>query len=168
MINFLRIHKRSVTTILAITGIGIMGVYSLCSESCAYLEGTLFEVDLKYLGIFFMTLVLAAGALGMDVTCALLLSLGMGGELFLLGFQVMNGVYCPYCLAFAAIAILLFTIWVGRISPSSALLFAAAGFSLFYLFFSGSVSPAYADHFAMPPLGVDWMRVREIMRSLAR
>lgn len=166
MINFVRIHKRSVTILLALAGISIMGMYSFCSESCAYLEGTLLEVDLKYLGIFYMTLVLASGALGMDVTCALLLSVGMGGELFLLGFQVMNGVYCPYCLAFSAIAVLLFTIRVGRISPVTALLFVAAGFSLFYLFFSGSISPAYADTFSMPPLGFDWVPVREIIRAL--
>ena len=158
MIEKLRQSKRGVTIILALVGISVMAAYSFCADSCIFLRGTMFGMDLKYLGMLYMGLVLAAGAFGKDAACAVLLSIGVGGEVFLLGFQTMNGVYCPYCLAFAAIVILLFLIHAIRIRPAMAILFAAVGFSIFLLFFSGSAAPAYADE--IPSFGRGSVKVR--------
>ena len=160
MIKRLRRCKRSATTVLGLAGIGIMTAYSLCSESCTHLRGSTLGLDLKYLGMLYMGSVLAAGGLGKNAACAILLSLGLGGEVFLLGFQVMNGVYCPYCLAFAAVVLVLFAIHLERIRPSTAILFAAIGFSVFLSFFSGSPMPAYAEEIRMPSFGNGPLKVR--------
>lgn len=160
MIERLRRCKRSATIVLGLAGIGIMTAYSLCSESCAYLQGSMLGLDLKYLGMFYMGSVLGVGGFGKNAACAILLSLGLGGETFLLGFQVMNGVYCPYCLAFAAVVLVLFAIHLERIRPSTAILFAAIGFSVFLSFFSGSATPAYAEETRIPSFGDGPVKVR--------
>ena len=160
MIKELRRYKRGATIILGLAGIGIMAAYSLCSESCTYLRGSMLGLDLKYWGMLYMGAILAAGGFGKNAVCAILLSLGLGGEVFLLGFQVMNGVYCPYCLAFAAVAIALFAIHLERIRPSTAILFAAIGFSVFLSLFSGSATPAYAEETRIPSFGNGLVKVR--------
>lgn len=160
MIERLRRYKREATIVLGLAGIGIMATYSICSESCAYLRGSMFGLDLKYLGMLYMGLVLATGGFGKNAACAILLSLGLGGEVFLLGFQVINGVYCPYCLAFAAVVIVLFAIYIERIRPPAAILFAAIGFSVFLSFFSGSATPAYAEETRIPSFGDGPVKMR--------
>jgi thiol-disulfide isomerase/thioredoxin len=160
MIKELRRYKRSATVILGLAGIAIMAAYSFCSESCTYLRGSMLGLDLKYLGIIYMGTVLATGGFGKNATCAILLSLGLGGEVFLLGFQIMNGVYCPYCLVFAAVVLVLFAIHLERIRPSTAILFAAIGFSVFLCFFSGSAMPAYAEESRVPSFGNGPVKVR--------
>ena len=160
MIKELRRYKRSATIILGLAGIAIMAAYSLCSESCTYLRGSMLGLDLKYLGMFYMGSVLAAGGFGKNAVCAILLSLGLGGEVFLLSFQVVKGVYCPYCLAFAAVVIALFAMHLERIRPSTAILFAAIGLSVFLCLFSGSTTPAYAEETRIPSIGNGPVKVR--------
>jgi len=160
MIKRLRRYKRGTTIALGIAGIAVMAAYSLCSESCTYLRGSMLGLDLKYLGIIYMGAILATGGFGKNAACAILLSLGLGGEVFLLGFQVMNGVYCPYCLAFAAVVLVLFAIHLERIRPSTAILFAAIGFSVFLSLFSGSATPAYAEETRIPSFGNGPIKVR--------
>ncbi len=160
MIERLRRCKRSATIILALAGITIMAAYSLCSESCTYLWGSMLGLDLKYLGMLYMGSILAGGGFGKNAVCAILLSLGLGGEVFLLGFQVMNGVYCPYCLAFAAVVLVLFAIHLERIRPLTAILFAAVGFFMFLCFFSGSATLAYAEETRIPSFGDGPVKVR--------
>jgi len=144
MIEKLKRNKRSVTMLLAIIGIAVVAAYSTCSESCSYIQGSLFGVDLKYAGVFFMGLVLVFGALGHDAACLILLSAGMGGEAFLVGYQVLSGVFCPFCLSFALDVVVLFIIHYEKVNLRAAMLFAVAGFLLFHSFFSGSVAPVYA------------------------
>ncbi|MDI6615426.1 MAG: thioredoxin domain-containing protein [Syntrophaceae bacterium] len=153
-------YKRGATIVLGLAGIAVMAAYSLCTESCTYLRGSMLGLDLKYLGMFYMGFVLAAGGFGKNTLCAILLSVGLGGEVFLLGFQVMNGVYCPYCLAFAAVVLVLFAIHFERIRPSTAILFAAIGLSVFLCLFSGSATPAYAEETRIPSFGNGPVKVR--------
>jgi len=160
MIKELRRYKRSATIIFGLAGVAVMTAYNLCSESCTYLRGSMLGLDLKYLGMFYMGSILAAGGFGKNAACAILLSLGLGGEVFLLGFQVMNGVYCPYCLAFAAVVIVLFAMHLERIRPSTAILFAIIGLSVFLCLFSGSATPAYAEETRIPSFGNGPVRVR--------
>jgi thiol:disulfide interchange protein DsbA len=80
--------------------------------------------------------------------CLFLLAFGVGGEIFLIGYQVRSGVYCPYCLAFAATLFLAFIINFQRSRRWLTALAAGAGLIFFLLFFSGSASLVYA---AGPP-----------------
>jgi archaellum biogenesis protein FlaJ (TadC family) len=152
MIEKLQRNRRSETILLALVGIAVMVAYGTCSESCTYLQGSLFGVDLKYLGMLYMGLVLILGALGKDTACLVLLSVGMGGEAFLMGYQALNGIYCPFCLAFALVVVILFTIRFEKAGLRAAILFAAAGFLLFLIGFSGLVPPAYAGEIRMSPV----------------
>ena len=70
MIKRLSRYKRGTTIVLGLAGIGIMTAYSLCSESCMYLRGTMLGLDLKYLGMLYMGSVLAASGLGKNAACA--------------------------------------------------------------------------------------------------
>ena len=160
MIKELRRYKRSATIIFGLAGVAVMTAYNLCSESCTYLRGSMLGLDLKYLGMFYMGSILAAGGFGKNAACAILLSLGLGGEVFLLGFQVMNGVYCPYCLAFAAVVLVLFAMHLERIRPSTAILFAAIGLSVFVCLFSGSATLAYAEETRISSIGNGPVKVR--------
>jgi thiol-disulfide isomerase/thioredoxin len=140
--------KRILTIVLALTGIGITIGYAFCLGACSYLKGDLLGMDLKYLGIFHMTVILILVFMRRTLLSLLLLAFGVGGELFLIGYQVNSGVYCPYCLAFATTVFLAFIVNFQRSRRWLALLAAGAGLISFLLFFSGSATPVYA---AGPP-----------------
>ena len=165
MIEKLQQNNRCATIILAFSGIAVMAGYSLCAETCTFLHGSLFGMDLKYLRMSYMVLILITGALDKDTVCAVLLSMGAGGEVFLLCFQVVNGVYCPYCLAFAGVVFLLFMIHVRQIRLSASILFAATGFFVFF-FLSASAMPAYADEIRVTSFGESQRRRPQTPRIL--
>lgn len=141
--------KRFLTVLLALTGIGITIAYAVCLGSCSYLKGDILGMDLKYLGIFYMTLILILALMQKNLLCLFLLAFGAGGEIFLIGYQVRSGVYCPYCLAFAATIILAFIVNFQWSRRWLAALAAGAGLVFFLLFFSGSATLVYA---AGPPI----------------
>ena len=140
--------KRLLTILLALTGIGVTIAYAVCPGSCSYLQGDILGLDLKYLGIFYMTMILILALMRRTLLCLLLLAFGAGGEVFLIGFQVRSDVYCPYCLAFAATVFLAFIVNFQRSRKWFTALAAGAGLVFFLLFFSGSATPVYA---AGPP-----------------
>jgi uncharacterized membrane protein len=135
--------------LLALTGIGVTIAYAVCLGSCSYLKGDILGLDLKYMGIFFMTLILILALMRKTLLCLFLLAFGVGGEIFLIGYQVRSGVYCPYCLVFAVTLFLAFIVNFQRSRRWLAALAAGAGLVFFLLFFSGSASLVYA---AGPPI----------------
>ena len=92
--------------VLPLLGIGVMAYYSTCNTACTNLSGTLLGVDLKRIGIIFM-LAMTIFNLIVHPTirhCVLhirtaMLAGAMGGEVLLVRFQILHGIYCPYCLA---------------------------------------------------------------------
>ena len=137
-------RKRFLTLLLALTGIAITLTYAICLGACSYLKGDILGIDLKYLGIFYMAVILLLAWLRKPLLCLLLLSFGAGGEIFLVGYQVRSGVYCPYCLAFGATILLALAVNFERNRKALTALAAAAGLLFFLLFFSGSATPLYA------------------------
>jgi hypothetical protein len=137
-------RKRILTILLAVTGMAITIAYAICLGACSYLKGDIFGIDLKYLGIFYMAVILLLAWLRKPLLCLLLLSFGAGGEIFLVGYQVRSGVYCPYCLAFGATILLALAVNFERNRKALTALAAAAGLLFFLLFFSGSATPLYA------------------------
>jgi uncharacterized membrane protein len=144
MWSFLAAQRRPLTAILALTGIGVTAAYIFCLGACSYLTGSLLGFDLKYLGIFYMTVILVLALLRRSLLCLLLLAFGAGGEIFLIGYQIQTGVYCPFCMAFAATVLLALIVNFEPAQKGLAALAAAAGLAFFLLFFSGSTTPAYA------------------------
>ncbi|MDP3098842.1 MAG: thioredoxin domain-containing protein, partial [Syntrophales bacterium] len=128
--------------------------------ACSYLKGDILGIDLKYLGIFYMVIVLLLAWSRKPVLCLLLLAFGAGGEIYLIGYQVYNDVYCSYCLAFGATILLALAVNFERNRKALAVLAAAAGLLFFLLFFSGSATPAYAAEPVMPAFGSGPVEVR--------
>jgi len=160
MKKFLSRKRRFLTILLALTGIAITLAYALCLGACNYLKGDILGIDLKYLGVFYMAVIFVLAWFRKSVLCLLLLAFGAGGEVFLIGYQVHSGVYCPYCLAFGATIFLALAVNFERNRKIIAALAAAAGLLFFLLFFSGSTTPVYAAEPVMPAFGKGPVEVR--------
>ena len=179
--EFLGTHRKAVTVCLAITGIGDIGYYIYCQDSCSYMQGTLAGFDLKYVGLAFMILVCVLSLGEYTRTLRLILAGAVGGEFYLLPYQFVQGVFCPFCLGFAAIVLAAFAANHAppRESPSGIkwfysagevrlpllngsiplMLVMVAGLLFFALAFSGSVKPAYGQD-PLPSYGEGKVQIR--------
>ncbi len=135
-------------------------LYGICEESCTYLQGSIFGSEIHYLGIFYMGMLILFNLLKRDLIFLYLLSFGMGAEIYLLGFQINNGVYCYYCLSFGAIIFLLFLFNLERTKKIFITISVVLGFIMFSLLFKGSITPAYAEDILLPSFGNGQIKVR--------
>ena len=167
---FIKKYWNLITIALSVIGIGIMAYYDHCDTACSYLKGDIWGIDLKWVGIAYMTAIIVFAAFKQASFVKALLAVGLGVEVHLYAFQVQNNVYCPFCLAFSLTLILSFTInyevpsawrensrrmWLYflgeadfpmfRIHKLPLLLFGLLGYLFVLLTFSGSVTPAYAQ-----------------------
>jgi protein-disulfide isomerase len=78
----------------------------------------------------------------------------------LIGFQARPGVYCPYCLIFAAILFLLFLIHFSMARKLLVIIFFTLGLLFFSLFFRGTTVPVLADEVLVPTFGKGKIQVR--------
>lgn len=135
--------RRTISILLALTGIGVVVVYALCPGTCSSLRGSMFGIDLKYLGILFMVTVIPFAFAKEDRLSLFLVSAAMGAECYLVGFQIYHDVYCSYCLAFGAVVGALFVLHFKRSHWLLMVLSFVAGIVMFVLFFKGTVIPMY-------------------------
>ncbi len=152
--------KEKLNLLLAVAGIALVIVYAYCGDICSYLKGSIFWIDLKYMGVLFMGTLIALGLLGLRDYRLFLLSAGVGAEVFLVGFQVANDVFCPYCLSFGAVLLLLFAINFDWSKRKLVALCALCGLFVFVAFFDGSVTPAFAAEPLKPSFGNGRIHVR--------
>jgi thiol:disulfide interchange protein DsbA len=145
--------KEKLNILLALAGIALVFVYAYCGDSCSYLKGSIFGIDLKYMGVLFMGTLVALSFFGLRDYRLLLLSAGVGAEVFLIGFQVQNDVFCPYCLSFGAVLLLLFAINMDWSKRKLIAVSAVLGLLFFVVFFDGSVTPAFAQEPLKPSFG---------------
>jgi thiol:disulfide interchange protein DsbA len=179
--KFIQQNRRWITIILSFLGIVDMAYYIGCSDSCEYLRGDLFCIDLKYMGFAFMLFLAGLAHLYFFQVVRLLVAGALGGELYLLGYQLYQGMYCKYCLLFAGLVIgaflvnyepagdwtrrkrwlyLLGEINMGRRNRRYPLIvFTLLGFVIFILGFSGSTTPAYGEQI-IPAYGGGTMEIR--------
>jgi len=152
--------KNLINIIFPIIGIVVAVLHNTCQDSCAYLKGSIFGMTLDYIGSFYMGALIIAHLLKKELLFLSLLSAGIGGELYLLGFQFVKGIYCYYCLAFGAILILLFLFNFERSRKIVITLSVMIGFIIFSLLFEGSVTPVYAADTPMTSFGKGRIEVR--------
>lgn len=139
------LNKRfAANIILLIIGAGIVFFYTLCGDSCAYLQGTIFGIELQYLGIVYVLILIFFNILKNGLIVLVLLSAGIGVEVFLIGYQVMNSTYCSYCLVFAALIFFQFILNLDWSRKLLILVFMVLGFFCFFIFFEGSAFPVYS------------------------
>jgi hypothetical protein len=134
-----------VNVIFSLIGIGIPLLYGLCEGSCSYLSGSIFSVDLKYVGVLYMALLLIFSLLRRSTIVLFFLSLGMGAEIQLAAFQIRNGLYCPLCIVFGVLIVLLFLLNFERSKKILIAVCLIIGLVLFSLFFEGAITPLYAQ-----------------------
>jgi len=136
--------------VLPLIGIALMLAYEYCDTSCLYLKGTFMRIDLKWVGIVYMIILFAStfSVRGSFVQMAahfrtILISAATGVEFFLIGWQIANNTYCPFCLAFSACVFIVFGINVTSMNKKLMIVSILAAFLGFTLFFEGQVGPRY-------------------------
>ena len=146
-IMLIRQRRHSITVILACIALGLEIYYSICAGSCSYLRGSIFGIDLQYAGIAYMVFIILLGVLKKDILLFFIVSVGVGIEFYLIGFQVWYDTYCPYCLAFGGIIFLLYIVNFIKDRLFYSLFYLAMGLVGFALVFKGSVAPTYTYTF---------------------
>ncbi len=173
-------YRNPITVILALTGIGLMFYYDYCDTACSYLKGDILGVDLKWIGIAYMSAIIVFAVLRQSDFVRAFLAAGLGVEVFLLTYQLRNDVFCPFCLAFAVTVILAFIVnyeassaWIAnqrkmwiyflgevsfpmfKIKKLPLVVVALIGYFFILFTFSGSTTPAYGQdkNTLIPSLG---------------
>jgi hypothetical protein len=132
-----------INIILSVIAIGIITFYDICGGSCSYLKGAIFGIDLKYAGIIYMAALIALNILKLDFFVLLFVSMALGIEIYLIGFQISYWTFCSFCLAFGVIVIGQFILnfnWSRKWYMISCIII---GLLFFVFFFKGSVVPTY-------------------------
>lgn len=179
MIKDFKKYRNTITILLALVGIALMVFYEVCDTSCSYLQGDVWGIDLKWIGIAYMLSILGFAVFKQVPFVLVLLAAGLGVEMHLLFFQVQNDVYCPFCLAFALMVMAAFIVnyqtpsawyenrrkmWLYflgevdlpmlRLQKLPLLVVSLLGYLVILFTFSGSVTPAYgAEGPPTPSLG---------------
>ena len=179
-IELIKKYRNAITIALSLISIGIMAYYDYCDTACTYLKGDIWGIDLKWVGIAYMSVIIIFAAFKQMSFVRALLATGLGVEVYLYYFQIENEIYCPFCLAFSVMLILSFLInyevpsawrenrrrmwlyFLGEVSfpmfklnKLPLLLFSILGYLTVLFTFSGSVTPSFAQVStgAVPSLG---------------
>ena len=134
--------KRIINVLLPVVILCDMVFYQFCLSSCAYLQGELLGLDMKYVGLIIPVPLIVLALLRQNLLYLLGLSFGLGGEVKLIAFQIQNGVYCPYCLLAGTIMLFLFLFNFDRSHKVLMASFIVIGLLFFQLFFHGAVTPS--------------------------
>lgn len=148
--KWLRANKYMINIILLLIGVGVVIFYTFCGDSCSYLQGGLLGIDLQYLGMAYVTVLIVLNIIKKDALILALLSMGIGVEFFLVGYQVAHSTFCPYCLVFAAIIGILFLLNLDLSKKMLILACIAVGFLGLFIFFKGSAFPVYGGTTSSP------------------
>ncbi len=142
--------RKGMNIAIPVIGIGLLIFYEVCDTSCSSLRGTFLGIDLKIVGILFMVALLAMIPLDktrfaapVDHLRTMILAGAVGGEIFLVRFQIVNDTYCPFCLVFGVCVLALFAVNLPRMHKYLTMAAFAAGIGAFWLFFKGSILPLY-------------------------
>lgn len=168
MTEMIKKYRNAVSIGLAAVGMVIILFYLYCDSACSYLKGEIFGVDLKYIGIGYMLVVAMAFLFKQMEFARMMLAMGVGAEIYLVAFQFREDVFCPFCLTFGAIVILMFLLNYDKPQASRSkvsrvlytlgetnipllgkriplLILVTFGYLFVILTFSGSVTPAYGE-----------------------
>lgn len=145
---------------LSLVGIGIILLFRICGETCSYLKASIFSIDFEHLGILFMGLLIISNLLKRSSLFLFLLSFGLGAEVYLLGFQIHNLIYCYYCISFGAVILILFLLNLDMAKKTFIGVSLVLGFVLFFVFSHISVTPLFAEETMLPSFGNGKIQVR--------
>jgi hypothetical protein len=158
--QFMSDHRRIFNVGLSLLGLIVVILYYFCGSTCLYLAGTVFGVDLKIWGVIYLCVFALLALLRQDALACLLLSAGLGGEIFLVGYQVLHQTYCPYCLILALIIAVLFLINLNRRKATMILLSIVLGFVFLLAFFQSIPLKIDTGGQTLPSFGRGEVKVR--------
>ncbi|HOV90218.1 MAG TPA: thioredoxin domain-containing protein [Syntrophorhabdaceae bacterium] len=158
--NLLEKNRYIITIILSLIAIGLEIFYTICDEACSYLHGDIFGIPMEYIGIGYMAFIAVLAIMKKDIVLTIFLSAGMAIEIYLLGFQVWHNIYCPYCLAFGGILLVIFLLNFNIEKKKIMILFAILSIIFFSIFFNATVTPLYAQDLNFPEFGNGPIKVR--------
>lgn len=147
MWNKVQSQKHLINMILSLIAVAIIVFYSICGGSCLSLRGSILGIDLKYIGVVYMVILMSLNVLKRDLFLLILLSAGIGVETFLVGFQIRSSVFCPYCLTFGAIIVMLFLLNLDLTKKWFIVAAIVIGFIAVSLAFEGTAVPTYETGF---------------------
>ncbi len=153
-------RKYWVNLSLLLLCIGIIFLYDICGEGCSYLRGSIFSIDLKYLGLIYTVFLLVLTLMKRCTILLILISFGLGAEIYLLGFQIKNEIVCYYCLSFGGVILILFLL---NFDMSKKVFIGASvlvGFIFFSIFLKSNTTPLYAEEVLIPSFGGGKTNVR--------
>jgi thiol:disulfide interchange protein DsbA len=155
--NFLGLHmnlyrrivsyRLALTIVLAVAGIVTMAYYVSCDTACSYLRGDLLGIDLKYVGVGYMALIILLALLKQADLLRMLVAAGIGVEVFLVSFQIAEDVFCPFCLTFGVLVVLMYLVNYERAGMTT-----RWHHSVIYFF--GDAKIPWIDRPRMPLLGM--------------
>ncbi|MDX9745203.1 MAG: hypothetical protein WCX84_08055 [Syntrophales bacterium] len=160
LLRFIRDYRRIVSIVLSLLGVAVIIRYYFCGTSCLYLAGTLLGLDLKLWGVIFLGLFSMLLLLRQEALSCLLLSAALGCEVFLVGYQVIHRNYCPYCLIFAGIILVLFVVNLNKKKLILGSLSIVLGFVVMLAFFQSVPLNVASGGQALPSFGQGEVRVR--------
>lgn len=160
ILKFISDHRRIINLCLSILGLILIMLYYFCGSSCLYLAGTVFGVDLKIWGVIYLCVFALLALFRQDALGYVLLSVGLGGEIFLVGYQVVHRTYCPYCLLLALIIAMLFLINLDKKKVMMAAFSVVLGFVFLLAFFQSIPLKTDTGGQSLPSFGRGEVKVR--------
>lgn len=160
ILKFIDRHRRIINISLCLLGLMVVILYYFCGSTCLYLAGTVFGVDLKIWGLIYFSVFCLIAILRQHTLGCLLLAAGLGGEIFLIGYQVLHRTYCPYCLILALIIAVLFVINLDKRKATMALLSVVLGFIFLLAFFQSIPLKIETGGQTLPSFGRGEVKVR--------
>ena len=145
------VFYRAANILLPLFAAGTVYANLVCDTGCTYIHGSLFGLDLHYLGFILAGAILlfslpidnrAYRVLGRHAR-AVLLCMAVGGGMVLLHFQIVNQIFCPFCLAYGGLFFVLFLLNFRQTSRTASVVSFVAGLLIFALFFEGSAVPVF-------------------------
>ena len=145
------IVRRAANILLPLFAAGTVYANLVCDTGCTYIQGSLFGLDLHYLGFVLAGAILLL-SLPIDNQAyrvlsrharAVLLCMAVGGGMVLLHFQIVNQIFCPFCLAYGGLFFILFLLNLNQTSRTACVVSFGAGLVIFALFFEGSAMPVF-------------------------
>jgi len=137
------VRKRLFTQLLSFIAAATLLFYTWCHTTCAYLKGTFLGIDLLHIGIVFTAFTILLTALKYDSVLIALLSSAAGVESFLVGQQIVQNVYCPYCLIFGVTIFLQFFMNFDVRKARTLVIAMVVSGAVFPLLFNYSEIPSY-------------------------
>ncbi|MEZ4601752.1 MAG: thioredoxin domain-containing protein [Syntrophotaleaceae bacterium] len=153
--------RRLISLALLVVGFGTIILYLNCSDSCAGVSGTLAGLDLNLIGIFYLGALTFCILRDWHLPAWWMLASGVGAEVFLIGYQVRTGDYCPFCLTFGGVVIGLFLVNFQAKRFRSLAVAVPLGFLFLLLSFAAAPVVSYGESpSALPVFGTGPTEIR--------